>query len=151
MDCARTLMMEKNVSLKYQREAISIAVYTLNHVQIKKGIQSTLFELWYGYSPNVKYFKVLGSKCYIHKDTRNGKFDAKSDGGIFLGYSTRIKAYKCLNTNTNRIVESANVNFDEYTEVHDDESIKRIEEYKSFAYFYDKMPTKQEATNQVEI
>ena len=42
------------------------------------------------------------------------------------------KEYKCLNTNTNKIVEIANVNFNEYTEVHDDESIKRPEEYKSF-------------------
>ena len=46
----------------------------------------------------------------------------------FLGYSTRSKAYKCLNTNTNKIVESANVKFDEHTNVQDDESIKRIEE-----------------------
>ena len=46
-------------------------------------------------------------------------FDVKSDEGIFLGYSTRSKSYKCLNTNTNKIVESANVNFDEFTEVHE--------------------------------
>ena len=51
---------------------------------------------------------------YILKDTRNGKLDAKSDEGIFLGYSTRSKAYKCLNANTNKIVESAKINFDEY-------------------------------------
>ena len=113
MDYAKTLMMEKNVALKYQREAISTTVYTLNRVQIKKGTNATPFELWYGHSPNVKHFKVFGSKCY--KDTRNGKFDAKSDEGIFLGYSTRSKAYKCLNTNTKKIVKSANVNFDEYT------------------------------------
>ena len=63
----------------------------------------------------MKHFKVFGSKCYILKDTRNGKFDAKSDEGIFLGYSRRSKAYKCLNTNTKKIVENVNVNFDEYT------------------------------------
>ena len=73
----------------------------------------------------MKHFKVFGSKCYILKDTRNGKFDAKSDGGIFPSYSIRSKAYKCLSTNTNKIVESANVNFDEYIEVHDNEPIKK--------------------------
>ena len=128
MDCARTLMMENNVALKYWREAISTDVYTLNRVQIKKGTNATPFELWYGYSPNVKRFKLFGRRFYILKDTRNGKFDAKSDEGIFLGYSTRSKAYKCLNTNINKIVESENVNFDEYTESHDDELIKRLEE-----------------------
>ena len=30
MDCAKTLLMEKNVSLKYYREAVSIAIYILN-------------------------------------------------------------------------------------------------------------------------
>ena len=132
MDYARTLMMEKNIALKYQREAISTTVYTLNHVQFKKGTHSTPFDLWYGYSPNVKYFKVFGSKCYILKDFRKGKLDAKSEEGIFLGYSTRSKAYKCLNTNTNKVVESVNVKFDEYTEVHEDEPMKKPKEYKSF-------------------
>ena len=59
IDYTRTLMMEKYVALKYWREAMSIVVYTLNHVQVKKGTHSTPFELWYGYSPNVKYFNVL--------------------------------------------------------------------------------------------
>ena len=43
----------------------------------------------------------------------NGNFDAKSDEGIFLRYSTRRKSYKCLNANTKKVVESANVKFDE--------------------------------------
>ena len=62
IDHARTLMMEKNVALKYWREAESIDIYTLNHVQVKKGTHSTSFEVWYGYSPNVKYFKVFERK-----------------------------------------------------------------------------------------
>ena len=124
MDYARTLMMEKNVALKYWREAISTNAYTLNRVQVKKGTHTTPFELWYGHSPNVKYFKVFGSKCYILKDFKKGKLDAKSEEGIFLGYSTKSKSYKCLNTNTNKVVESANVNFDEYTKSHEVEPAK---------------------------
>jgi hypothetical protein len=148
LDCARTLMMEKNVALKYWREAVSTAVYTLNRVQVKKGTHSTPFELWYGYPPNVKYFKIFGSKCYIQKDDRSGKFDAKSTEGIFLGYSTRSKAYKCLNIDTNKVVESANVNFDEYAEVQV-ESTKEPEQYKSFIYFYEGMPNEEITANPV--
>ena len=96
--------------------------------QIKKGTNETPFELWYGHSPNVKQFKVFGRKFYILKDTRNGKFDAKSDEGIFLGYSTRSKENKCLNINNNKIVESENVDFDEYAKFHDVEPIKNLEE-----------------------
>ena len=69
------------------------------------------------WSPNVKNFKVFGCKCYILKESRNGKFNAKSDEGIFLGYSTRSEEYKCLNANTNKVVESASINFDEHVEV----------------------------------
>ena len=92
MDYARKLIMEKNDALRYQREVVSTIVYTLNHVQVKKGTHLTSFELWYGYSPNVKYFKAFGSKCNILKDFRNRKLDAKSEEAIFLGYSTRSKA-----------------------------------------------------------
>ena len=60
----------------------------------------------------MKYFKVFGRKCYILNDFRNGKLDAKGEEGIFLGYSTRSKAYKCLNANTNKVVESETINFD---------------------------------------
>ena len=56
------------------------------------------------------------------------KIDVKSDQGIFLGYSTRSKSYKCLNTNTNKVVESANVKFEEHVEVQNNESTKKPKE-----------------------
>ena len=102
----------------------------------------------YGHPPNVKYFKIFGSKCYILKDDRHGKFDAKSDEGIFLGYSTRSKAYKCLNVNTNKVVESANVNFDEFVEDYGEESGKESENYRSFVYFHDGLPNQEDTMNQ---
>ena len=95
-------------------------------------MHSTHFELLYGYSPNVKYFKIFGSKCYIIKDFKNGKLVSKSEEGIFVGYSTRSKSYECLNTNINKVVESENVKFDEYTEVHEAEPMKEPKEYKYF-------------------
>ena len=91
----------------------------------------------------------MGSKCYILKDDRSGKFDAKSDEGIFLGYSTKSKAYKCLNVNTNKVVESANVNFDEFVEEPNVESIKEFEKYRSLIYFYDEIPNQEDVVNQV--
>ena len=87
---------------------------------------------------------MFGCKCYILKESINGKFDAKSDVDILLGYSTRSKAYKCLNANTNKVVESANVNFDEHAKVQDNASIKKPKEYKSFVYFYEGMSDEEE-------
>ena len=54
------------------------------------------------------------------KDERKGKLDAKGDEGILLGYSTRSKAYKCLNTNTNKIVVSINVKVHEYSKLNEE-------------------------------
>ena len=78
-------MIEKNVAIKYQKEAIITAVHILNRVQLKKDSDKTPYELWYGYKPNVSYLKVFGSKCYILKESRKDKFDVKGDEGIFLG------------------------------------------------------------------
>ncbi|XP_075633471.1 uncharacterized protein LOC142605932 [Castanea sativa] len=64
--------------------------------------------------PKVKYFLVFKSKCYILNDRENlGKFDAKSDEGIFLGYSTTSRAYVVFNKRTNMVMESINVVIDD--------------------------------------
>jgi len=62
----------------------------------------------------VKYFRVFGSKCYILNDCENlGKLDAKSDEGIFLGYSTNSRAYGLFNKRTKMVMESINVEVDD--------------------------------------
>ena len=72
-------MIENNVAIKYSKEAIRTTVHTLSWVSLKKDLNKTLYELWYGYKPNVSYLKVFGSKCYILKESRKGKFDVKGD------------------------------------------------------------------------
>ena len=58
----------------------------------------------------MKYSWVFGSKCYILNDRENlENFDAKSDEGIFLGYSTNSRAYKVYNKRTKTVMESINV------------------------------------------
>uniref|UniRef100_A0A7N2N260 Integrase catalytic domain-containing protein n=1 Tax=Quercus lobata TaxID=97700 RepID=A0A7N2N260_QUELO len=42
-----------------------------------------------------------------------GKFDARSDGGIFLGYSTTSRAYRVFNKRTKTVMESINVTIDD--------------------------------------
>ena len=61
----------------------------------------------------MKYFRIFGRKCYLKRDDDIGKFDARSDEGMFLGYSLKRKAHRCFNYNTNTIVECTNVRVDE--------------------------------------
>ena len=57
---------------------------------------------------------MFGSKCYILNDWENlGKFDAKSDEGIFLGYSTTSRAYRVFNKRTKTVMKSINVKIDD--------------------------------------
>ena len=57
---------------------------------------------------------MFGSKCYILNDRENlEKFDAKSDEGIFLGYSTTSWAYRVFNKRTKTVMESINVKIDD--------------------------------------
>ncbi|MCI00728.1 copia protein, partial [Trifolium medium] len=68
---------------------------------ISHEFSSTLYELWKGRKPIVKYFHVFGSKCYIlaNREQRR-KMDPKSDEGRFLGYSTNSRAYRVFNSRT---------------------------------------------------
>ncbi|TYK01369.1 putative mitochondrial protein [Cucumis melo var. makuwa] len=55
-------------------------------VTIRTGTTVTLYERWKDRKPNVKYFHVFGSTCYILADKEYcQKWDAKSEQGIFLG------------------------------------------------------------------
>ncbi|GLJ25988.1 hypothetical protein SUGI_0498500 [Cryptomeria japonica] len=103
------MLLEDNVSKIFWREVVSTVVYILNQALVKTGNNKTPYELWYGKTPCVIYFKIFGSQCFIKRDNYTEKFDAKSDEGIFLGYSFKSKAYKCYNKRTKKIVESANV------------------------------------------
>ena len=76
-------------------------------------MEKTPYELWFGYSPSAKCFRIFGRKCYIKRDDDISKFDSKSDEGMFLGYSLKNKAQRCFNYRKKTIVESANVRIDE--------------------------------------
>ena len=97
-EIARAMLHNKDVVRNLWGEAINTACHTVNMVYFRPGTKKTSYELWKGRKPNVKYFKIFGSTCFIRKDRENvGKFDSHSDEGIFLGYSSISKAYRLYN------------------------------------------------------
>ena len=61
---------------------------------------------------------MFGSRCYILNDWENlGKFDAKSDESIFLGYSTTSQAYEVFNRRTKIVMESINEVIDDVIQI----------------------------------
>ena len=76
-------------------EVINTICYTANKIFLRLGTKKTSYELWTERKPNLKYFKTFSNECYILRDWENlGKFDARSDLGIFLGYTTFSKDYR---------------------------------------------------------
>jgi hypothetical protein len=99
-----------------------IVIHILNRGMLRSNNDKNPYELWKGRPTNVKNFRVFGRKCYIKReDDRVGKFDSRVDKGILVGYSRKIKAYKCYNMKLNKIVESINLNIDE-------EDVQKIKE-----------------------
>ncbi|MGI4458282.1 hypothetical protein ACR2WA_25455, partial [Klebsiella pneumoniae] len=108
-----SMILEANLPHLYCREAMNTMVYTFNRVHIKGETDKTPHELWFGNTPTLKYFRIFASKSYITRDYYIGKFDSRSDEGIFLGYSSKSKAYRCFNKRLQKIVESTKVKIDE--------------------------------------
>ncbi|KAI9120231.1 hypothetical protein K1719_008879 [Acacia pycnantha] len=87
--------------------------YISNRAYLWKKLNKTPYELYKGRKPNLSHLHVFGCKCFIHNNGKDnlGKFDAKADEGIFLGYSNRSRAYRVFNIRTRIVEESIHVAF----------------------------------------
>ncbi|RVW69235.1 Retrovirus-related Pol polyprotein from transposon TNT 1-94 [Vitis vinifera] len=113
-EMARTMLNQYELPTHFWAEAINTAYYTSNRTHMRPRTRKTCYELWKGKKPSVKYFRVFGSRCYVLKDHENlGKFESKSEEGIFLGYSSKIRAYRVYILSSKCIVESINVIVDD--------------------------------------
>ena len=104
---ARVMLLNKQIPQKFWVSVVNTLCYIGNRIFFRVGTKKTAYEIWNGKKLRVKYFRVFGSKCYILNDQENlRKFDAKSDEGIFLGYSTTSWAYRVFNKRTKTVMKS---------------------------------------------
>jgi hypothetical protein len=73
----------------------------------------TPFELRFGHKPSVSQFRPFGCKCFVLKCGNLDKFESRSLDSILLGYTPHGRSYQVYNVETNTIVESCDVIFDE--------------------------------------
>lgn len=107
------MLNESGTPQTFWREAVDTAVNILNKAHVQVNSDKNPYELWYGKLATLKHFRIFGNKCFINKiDDKVGKFESRVDEGILLGYSSRIKGYKCYNKRLQNIVESIDVVFD---------------------------------------
>ena len=90
------------------------ACHPINRLYLHRLLKKTAYELLTGNKPNISYFHVFGSKCYILvKKGRHSKFAPKAVEGFLLGYDTNTKAYRVFNKSLRLVVVSSDVVFDD--------------------------------------
>jgi hypothetical protein len=132
---ARSMLNERNIPQTYWVEAIHTSIHILNKAHLRPHSDKTPYELWFGRPTSIKHFKVFGSKCYIKNNDENiGKYDDRVDEGIFLGYSTNSKGYRCYNKRLHKLVDCIDIKVDEEIPVRNvssvDPSTEDIVEYE---------------------
>jgi hypothetical protein len=111
---ARTMLNEYKTPDRFWAEAINIACYSINQLYLHRILKKTSYELLTGKKPNVSYFRVFGSKCFILiKRGRNSKFAPKAVEGFLLGYDSNTRAYRVFNKSTRLVEVSCDIVFDE--------------------------------------
>ena len=95
-------------------EAINTACHATNRFYLRKGLNKTPYEIYCGRNPNIKYFKVFGCKCFIHKKgARLAKFESKAIEGRLVGYGAESHTYRVYNNTSHVVEEFCNVTFNE--------------------------------------
>jgi hypothetical protein len=113
-EMARTMLDEHRTPRRFWAEAVNTACYVSNRIYLRVHKKKTYYELMQRRTPKVSHFHVFACKCFILKKGKKlHKFEARSVDGIFFGYASHSRAYRVLNIETNQIVETCEVIFDE--------------------------------------
>jgi hypothetical protein len=124
---ARAMMSERDFSQTFWVEAIHTTVHILNKAHLRLNSDKNPYELWFGRPTSIKHFKVFRIKCYIkNNDDHMGKFDGRFDEGIFLGYDTNGKGYRCFNKRLYKLVNFIDLKVDEGVPVREVSNIESI-------------------------
>jgi hypothetical protein len=111
---ARTMLDEYKTPDRFWAEAINTACYSNSRLYLHRILKKTSYELLTDKKPNVSYFRVFGSKCFILiKRGRKSKFAPKVVEGFLLGYDSNTRAYRVFNKSTGLVEVSCDIVFDE--------------------------------------
>jgi hypothetical protein len=107
------MLNEHKTHRRFWTDAISIVCYISNQIFLCSILNLTPFELRFRCKLSVSHLRPFGCKCFILKCGNLDKFESRSYDGIFLGYTPNDRSYSVFNLETNTVVESCDVTFDE--------------------------------------
>jgi hypothetical protein len=106
---------EHMTPMRFWADAISTAYYISNQIFLCSILHLTPFELCFDRKPSVSHLKPFGCKCLVLKCSNLDKFESHSFDCILLRYTPHGRSYRVYNFETNTVVESCDVIFDETT------------------------------------
>jgi hypothetical protein len=113
VEMARTMLDEHKTPRHFWVNAISTTCYISNQIFLCSILYLTPFELCFGCKPSVSHLRPFGCKCFILNHGNLDKFESHSSDGILLGYTPHGRSNRVFNLETNTVVESCDVIFNE--------------------------------------
>jgi hypothetical protein len=113
VEIARMMLDEHRTLRRFWADAISTACYISNRIFLRSILHLTPFKLRFGRKPYVSHFRPFGYKCFVLKCGNLDKFESHSFDGILLVYTPHGRSYRVYNFETNTVIESCDVTFDE--------------------------------------
>jgi hypothetical protein len=104
---------EHKTPRRFCADAISTVYYIFNRIFLHSILHLTPFELRFGCKSSVSHFRSFGCKCFVLKHGNFDKFESRSFDDILFGYTPHGRSYRVYNVETNTVVESCDVTFDE--------------------------------------
>jgi transposase InsO family protein len=81
----RTMLDKYKTPDRFWAEESNTACYSINRLYLHRILKKTSYELLTGKKPNVSYFRVFASKCFVLiKRGRSSKFAPKAVEGFFI-------------------------------------------------------------------
>jgi hypothetical protein len=114
IEMARSMLDEYKTSDSFWAKAINTACHATNYLYLHKLLKKISYELVTGNKPNVSYFHVFGSKCFVlNKKPKSSNFAPKVYEGFFLSYDSNSCVYHVFNKDSGCVEITCDAVFDE--------------------------------------
>jgi hypothetical protein len=114
MEMARSLLKSMRVPGRFWGEAVRHAVYLLNRLPTKVLGDITPYETWTGRKPSLGHLRVFGCTAHTKFSAPHlRKLDDRSRPLVYLGTEDGSKAHRLYEPDSNRIIVSRDVIFEE--------------------------------------
>ncbi|GBN70133.1 Retrovirus-related Pol polyprotein from transposon TNT 1-94 [Araneus ventricosus] len=111
----RSMLQDSGLKTQFWAEALLASVHVKNRCVHKLTGNKTPIEIWTGYRPSVRHFRIFGSLAHVYiPSLRLNKLQPKADVGIMIGYGIKTRGYRVWVPTQKRVIETTRVSINEH-------------------------------------